>query len=310
MKQTQNNNVKKTVPTLRELNKQQSAGFCFSASALASMLFSFLFVGILSAVNYKGGTQPDWYLYCSFLLPQLAFVAVALLAFLKIKVPVREVVGKPSVKYFLLAVAMQFGLLSLSQLNGWFVGVLEGIGYVPAPVVIPSTQGFGLVGALFVVALLPAIMEEVIFRGFLMRGLRGFGSVASILLCGALFSLYHQNPVQTAYQFCCGVAFALIALRSGSVLPTVLAHFLNNAVIVLYYHITGSDSMPVPLWLTIVAGVCLAATFVYLLVFDKKPKNPSLIATEEPTKTDKKGFFFYAAVGLVVCFANWLGALV
>ena len=149
-------------------------------------------------------------------------------------------------------------------------------------------------------------MEELVFRGFLMRGLKDFGLVAAVLLCGGLFSLYHQNPVQTIYQFCCGVAFAVVAFRAGSILPTVLAHFINNAFIVLYYHFTGQDNFAMPLWLTIVTAVALVATLVYLFFFDKKESENS--ERTEGTK-DVKGFFLFVSLGMIVCAVNWLGML-
>ena len=287
---------------LRQLSKQQSAGLVFTASSLLLLLFSFLFVVTLAVCGVQvGEVKPDWYLYVSSVLPQLVFLAVALLAFCVAKIPVKEVAGKPSIKYFVLALVLQFGLQSLSELNGYFVEFLEGFGYQPTAVMIPSTEGVGLVFVLFCVALLPAVFEEIIFRGLVLRGLKGFGTVACVLLSGALFSLYHQNPVQTAYQFCCGVAFALIALRSGSVFPTMLAHFCNNAAIILIYHFTGVDELVLPWQITLIAALCLVGTLGYLFFFDKKQD------TEE--KTDKKGFFTYAAIGLVVCAVNWISAL-
>ena len=200
---------------------------------------------------------------------------------------------------------MQFGLLALSELNGYFVGFLQNFGYKPQPVQIPSTQGFGLVGVLFVVALLPAVLEELIFRGFILRGLKGLGGVASILLCGGLFALYHQNPVQTMYQFCCGACFALIAFRSGSIFPGVLAHFANNAFVVLYYHFTGQDAMSLPWWLLVITALCLVGTIVYLIFFDKKKQEMPL----QEEQKDVKGFFAYAAIGILVAAVNWISVL-
>jgi membrane protease YdiL (CAAX protease family) len=130
--------------------------------------------------------------------------------------------------------------------------------------------------------------------------------VAAVLVCGALFSLYHQNPAQTIYQFCCGMVFALLALRSGSIFPAMLSHFINNAAIVLYYHFTGNDTMPLPWYVTVIAAVCLVGTLVYLLFFDKK-KDKTVAIKEE--KADVKGFVLFAVLGIVVCLVNWVSGL-
>jgi hypothetical protein len=132
-------------------------------------------------------------------------------------------------------VLLQIGLFAFSELNTLFLEFLEGFGYTPDEIRLPSINGWGFIGALIAVALLPAVFEEILFRGVLLGGMKQFGEVKAALLCGALFALYHQNPPQTVYQFICGTAFAFIAMRSGSILPTVLSHFLNNAFILCLY---------------------------------------------------------------------------
>ena len=47
------------------------------------------------------------------------------------------------------------------------------------------------------------LLEELFFRGILLRGMKKFGTVAAVFYGAALFSLYHQSPAQTAYQFIC-----------------------------------------------------------------------------------------------------------
>lgn len=303
MKKTPTAQENTLTASLQRLSGPQSAGLAFSACACLSLLLSFLFVVILSlcGATVEQDNKPDWYLYCSYLLPQLAFFAVAFFGFFLVKIPVRETVGKVRVKYILLAVLLQFGLFSLSYINDFFVRFLQTFGYTPSAVQIPSTDGFGLVGVLFVVAVMPALLEEIIFRGFLLRGLKGFGGVFSVFVCGGLFALYHQNPVQTAYQFCCGAAFALLALRAGGILPTVIAHLLNNAAIVLYYHFTGLDALPLPLPVIIAAAVCLVTTLVYLVWFDKGEASRK--------EKGKRGFFAFAAIGLIICTVSWIAAL-
>ncbi|MBR2904123.1 MAG: CPBP family intramembrane metalloprotease [Clostridia bacterium] len=300
-----------SIKSLRNFNLQQSAGFTFSASTILMVLVSIVFVIILGAcgVVINPDDRPDWYLYVSFLLPQLVFVIVTLVMIFVAKTPIKEVTGKPHWKYFLIALVLQFGLISLSELNALFVDWLQTLGLEVPPVSIPSTQGWGIVGVMAVVAFLPAVLEEVIFRGFVLRGLKDFGLAASVLLCGALFSIYHQNPAQTIYQFCCGACFALIAFRSGSVFPTMVAHFINNAVIVLYYHFTGNETMPVPWPVTVIAAVCLALSVGYLIFLDKKKPSADIAQSQEPPQKDVKGFWLAAALGIVVCVVNWVSAL-
>ena len=210
---------------LGESTAAKASGLAFSLASVLPSLFAIVVLVALSIFGVSvadNAPQPDWYLYLNFLLPQAAFAVVAWLFLRYRNIPVKQALIKQKckAKYFVIALLLQIGLLSLSELNAWFLQLLGKFGYQDAGISLPSMDGLGFVGVLLCVAVLPAIMEEIFFRGVLLSGLQSFGKWGGILLCGALFSLYHQNPAQTLYQFCCGVAFALIAVRASSVLPT------------------------------------------------------------------------------------------
>ncbi len=306
----QNQNRKQ--PLFGESTRAKGAGLSFSLSALLPALLLIVFLALfgLFGLLQEGYTQKDWYIYLSYLMPQLSALLITYFYFRYSKISVKTAVynQKCHWKYLLIAVVLQFGLLSLSELNGLFIGLLEKGGYDPSPVVLPSMDGFGFVGVFIVVAVFAPILEEILFRGVILDGLQaGFSAIFAALICGAVFSLYHQNPVQTVYQFCCGVAYALLAVRAKSVLPTMLAHFLNNAYILILYK-CGVTSFPtgvfIPLMIT--SGLCLIATLVYLFVFDKKRHVTGDTATD---KEERKRFFLFASVGLVVCTITWIAGL-
>jgi membrane protease YdiL (CAAX protease family) len=230
-------------------------------------------------------------LYANYLIPQLSFAVIALWFFRYRKIDSLEIKRQVCApKYFIVAVLLQIGLFSLSELNSLFLTFLERFGYQDKGIQLPSMQGWGLVGVLLAMAVMPAVFEELFFRGVLLKGLRSFGTVGAVLLCGGLFSLFHQNPAQTIYQFCCGVAYALVALRSGSVLPTMLAHFLNNAVIILLTKFSVTLS-PI---IIVFSGVCLLGTICYLIFFDKK----EIVKGE---KVRGLSFLLCASVGILIC---------
>ncbi len=84
------------------------------------------------------------------------------------------------------------------------------------------------------IAVLPAICEETLFRGALLRGLATrFHMPLAIVLSALVFSAYHMNVVQLLPTLTLGLVFGLIALRAASSLPTMLAHFVNNGVALL-----------------------------------------------------------------------------
>lgn len=308
-----------------ELDAEKKSGLVYSAAVVAPVFLSLVFFIVLAAAGItikSGETPPDWYLYCSFLVSPLGFSVVVAAYFSRTKEPIKNVAGRCAAKYFFLAIALQIGLLSLSELNALFLKFLGRFGY-ESEINLPSLNGAGLFGVLFVVAVLPAVLEELVFRGLLLEGLKNFGSVAAVLVCGALFSLYHQNPAQTVYQFLCGAGFALVALKAGSALPTMLAHFLNNAFIIIAQKLWGGElPRPAQIPLLVVSVICLLGSLVWLIFFDKRGKGA--LSGDEGTdrtagkkadgktdkKADKKGFFLFAALGIVVCAVMWLSALV
>lgn len=295
---------------LGEPTAAKASGLAFSLATVMPSLFAIVIMALLSVfgIAIEENNQPDWYLYLNFLLPQAAFAVVALLFLRYRNIPVRQaaVKQKCKAKYFAIALLLQIGLLCLSELNAWFLQFLGKFGYQDVGITLPSMNGWGIVGVLLCVAVLPALMEEVFFRGVLLCGLQSFGKWGSILLCGALFSLYHQNPAQTLYQFCCGAAFALVAVRADSVLPTVLAHFFNNALIVVLYKCgITSFSGTVLLIELCVSITCLIVALVWLFAFDKREEQPQNV-----DKMERKRFFAASGFGLAVCAITWFAVLI
>ena len=86
---------------------------------------------------------------------------------------------------------------------------------------------------ILVYALLAAMCEEIAFRGFILTGLRQrFNAWTAILISSLLFALYHMNVFQALPAFVLGVVLAILAVRSKSILPSMLLHFLNNAAVI------------------------------------------------------------------------------
>jgi sodium transport system permease protein len=86
----------------------------------------------------------------------------------------------------------------------------------------------------FVLALLPALCEELAFRGFMLNGLlRGFRPRAAILLTSFLFAVYQMNVFQLVPHFVLGLVLGIIAVRSGSVLPAMAFHLAYNTLVLM-----------------------------------------------------------------------------
>lgn len=275
---------------------------------LLNCVYSLTVMLIARAGNTEVGavTGSEVAKYLSYLLYQLLYIgALAAVVFIYKERPRAFGYRKTSWKYFLIAIALQFGLLfSLDKVNSYFLELLELIGYsggMSDASSLPSMAGAGIVGVLAVVAVLPAFLEESIFRGVMLEGMKALGTAAACLLGGLCFSLFHQNPEQTIYQFICGAAFTLLAIRADSLLPDVAAHLLNNAFIVLelrFFLFAACAAWRGGSPIYVLSALCLVGSLVWLLFFDKRGNTKGQVPC--------KAFVKPALPGIIVCAVMWV----
>lgn len=83
---------------------------------------------------------------------------------------------------------------------------------------------------LFLMAIVPATVEEFIFRGIVYGGYRKSGTkFMAVMLSALMFGLMHMNLNQALYAFVIGVLLALLFEATNSIWTTMLFHFIYNA---------------------------------------------------------------------------------
>lgn len=88
----------------------------------------------------------------------------------------------------------------------------------------------GIVGVICI-ALIGPIFEEIFFRGAIERHLlKSHSPRTAILLSGLVFGLIHINPAQVIPAILSGFFLGWLYYRSGSLLPCILVHVLNNSL--------------------------------------------------------------------------------
>lgn len=103
---------------------------------------------------------------------------------------------------------------------------------------------------ILVVALMPAICEEIFFRGFLLTSFRNNKKSASgaIVLSGVLFGFMHMDFIRVIPTALLGISFAYAVYKSNSIGVSMFMHFLNNgfAVVITYMVTKLLGNMPAP----------------------------------------------------------------
>ena len=103
---------------------------------------------------------------------------------------------------------------------------------------------FELLLVVIVVAVVPAISEEAMFRGFIQRSFElKYKKYIAAVVTALFFSLYHFNPYGLIPLFILGAFFGFAAYKSKSLIIPMILHFLNNFSAVMLYHIIGDDEL-------------------------------------------------------------------
>jgi membrane protease YdiL (CAAX protease family) len=120
---------------------------------------------------------------------------------------------------------------------------------------------------IIVVAATPAVCEEVFFRGYVQRTLERVIGWKSLLVVGALFGLYHMQPLGLLSLSGLGFLFGFLFYRSRSLLPSIAAHFTNNIFVVLLLFAGGTTAATGTTgWETALAGLVLEVPVALLYV--------------------------------------------
>ena len=202
-------------------------------------------------------------------------------------------------KFYLIGFVLVFGMLfGASILASLFETWMEELGFTLSGAPVPVDTAGYFAASLVVVGIIPGILEEALFRGVLLGGMKRFPPWAAVLLSGALFSLFHQNPAQTVYQFLFGCVFALVVIKSGSLLPAVFMHVLNNAFIIVYQYL-GAEPGETASLVLLIAGLIAAIGGITCLLLCKTPPR------EERERPRYGVFFLYASLGILYCAAMW-----
>ena len=130
--------------------------------------------------------------------------------------------------------------------------------------------------SLFTSALIPAVVEELLFRGIIFKGLKQHGKSFSIVLTTIIFAVYHMSISQTIYPLLFGLLLTLVTYKENNVLYCILMHFINNfaALTISYFNI----SLVFKGWLYIALAIVLVLIFLacIIIAISKQPKSEML----------------------------------
>lgn len=191
-------------------------------------------------------------------------------------------------------------LFAFSDLTSAFVCMLQKFGYTSVVSDIQINHIGDYLINVFLVCIMPAICEEILFRGVVLNSLRKAGKWVSIIVSAFAFMIMHGNPDQTIHQLILGVILGLICFETRNIWATILIHFFNNffaltasAIMQLFESSSQAiiaeiswGSIAMSLGIGIVTSTIGIFFIVYLLKHLKKQSEKANTTTEETTTTE------------------------
>lgn len=149
----------------------------------------------------------------------------------------------PSIKQVVISLGISLiCIFGFSALTNLFLEILYKMGYqsVSSDIVIGDFGTYIL--CVITICIIPAVCEEILFRGLICNGLKKIGSGVAVFGSAFLFMIMHGSPDQTVHQFILGVILAIIFLVSNNLWVPILVHFFNNFIAVTFSYIAYGDS--------------------------------------------------------------------
>ncbi|NLY44050.1 MAG: CPBP family intramembrane metalloprotease [Clostridiaceae bacterium] len=220
------------------------------------------------------------------LFTQLFAVLLPAVLYLKVKgVEVKQVLRLRSVRplhLFLAVVVGISGQFIAQLLNLPILIILSLLGEIPDyPIPIPRSIE-ELAVSLLIVAVLPAICEEIMTRGIIMKAYEIRGTKAGIILSALFFALMHGDIKNFFGPVFFGLTFGYLVVRTDSLIPGIVAHFCNNAFALLLSFLQESEMYEVPflesLWFFLIAVLVSVVLFISAILL---VRNTTVIDMKE-----------------------------
>ena len=107
----------------------------------------------------------------------------------------------------------------------------------------PPTERWAFGIYLLNMTIVPALFEEIAFRGFLMQSLRRFGDGFALFASAFCFALIHITPTRFPHTFIMGLVIGYFVLFTGSLKTGVVIHFVYNSAIAFLSLLADSGSL-------------------------------------------------------------------
>ncbi len=242
-----------------------------------------MIVALLLMVYVGGMVSTSASIQVSLIVQQLFIGLLPILAAVYIKTDMKKTFALklPKIKHLLGAVILGVGgiclnLLASGLLTTLFPNDAQGMNEQYMQIL----DGVSFVQGLLLMALLPAVCEEIMFRGYMLTAFKNkMRFTKAVIIVSLLFGLSHMSMVKLLPTAILGAALAFMIHKSESIVTSSLMHFLNNALAVwmMFYGteiaFLNDEAMTLPLTIGMAVVACVCIPLGVKLLCGKKKEG-------------------------------------
>ncbi len=206
---------------------------------------------------------------------------------LPVKMPNRK-----SMTFCIIILVFIYPLLTLLSNIGYVAAVALSNGDTESSALYSSQSvdvGSSLLVTLFVTALLPAVVEEMMTRGLIQGAFNKFSPFLGLAISAVIFGALHVSIQVVPFALFVGVLFGVIRQVTGNLIYTIVLHFLFNAssAIMIFYDVNTSTTWGALIVRSFYGAVAATVVLCLLMINEnslkEKKENEEAVETAEET---------------------------
>ncbi len=250
------------------------------------------------------GSELLYWIACMLSSAITMFIPAVLLYFaLGMPFRIRDVIKTPNPAELGVSVPITlFATIVSSYIISYIEAIFSSAGVSTGSPTYPEAQTPAMIIMYIIyMTVIPAVFEELMFRGVIMTSLRRFGDGFAVVVSALLFGLLHGNLLQSINAFFLGLLLGYFAVKSGSVITAMVIHFANNLLYAAFNlilpHLSDTQANMV---VAVVYGLIAVAGIVALIVYLKKSRTAfRLIKLPTMLTGPERAFNTFTALGML-----------
>ena len=283
--------------TIKDSSVAFLSAFLFSQLAIVLVTILSMFICKFAGLDYESYQTFFNTSYGYLILASVMYLVIATVFFFINRKKDNKIISKPSAKkIFLYILIALLSFLTLYPIITCIDSLLVEWGFSLNTLSYElNTSGYFI--SLISIVILPAVVEELLFRGLIFKGLKQYGKVFSITISALIFSIYHMSIDQIIYPFLMGLLFGVIMYKENNILYCIAVHFTNNFVSLTLSYL--DISLAFNHWTYILLAIILFMAFVGVVLYFIL-KNRRLEQKEKISSEGKVYFSVCLAIMLLI----------